>query len=95
MFAVTVLFAIKPECIDDFMPLMHANARRSLQEEPECHQFDVCRGSDPCQVFLYEIYTDRAAFDLHLASDHFQAFDKAVSAMVASKSVQLFEEVTQ
>ena len=39
-------------------------------------------------------YTDAAAFDAHLSSDHFKAFDARVAQMVASKSVATYAQVT-
>lgn len=95
MYAVTVSFLIKPTQMDHFLPLMVENARLSKENEVDCLQFDVCRGDDADMVFLYEIYTDRAAFDLHLQSAHFKTFDAAVRDMVAHKCVRLYDEVTQ
>ncbi|MEP4032395.1 putative quinol monooxygenase [Roseibium polysiphoniae] len=94
MFAVTVTFKIKGGEMPNFLPLMENNARLSLERERGCHRFDVC--TDPCredEVFLYEVYSDRAAFDLHLASDHFLSFDKEVSEMILNKSLATFERV--
>ena len=87
MYAVTVTFQIKPGQMAAFMPLMQANARTSLAAEPECHQFDIATDpARPDEVFLYELYTDAAAFDAHLASAHFQSFNAEVGAMIASRS---------
>lgn len=91
MYAVTVTFRIEPSKMEAFLPLMLNNARMSRDSEVGCLQFDVCREGD--EIFLYELYTDRAAFDLHLASDHFKSFDAAVGDMIASKEVRLFDEV--
>lgn len=91
MYAVCVTFKIHPGQMDDFLPLMIANARTSRDEEAGCQMFDVCVRDEG--VFLYEIYDDRAAFDLHLASAHFKSFDASVAPMVASKQVALFDEV--
>ena len=41
----------------------------------------------PTHVFLYEVYRDRAAFDLHLASDHFRQFDQRSRDLVIRKTV--------
>lgn len=80
--------------MDGFLPLMKANARTSVEDEPDCHQFDVCRSlADENEIFLYETYTDRAAFDAHLASAHFQAFDQEVSEMVAAKTVDFLQRL--
>ncbi len=95
-YAVTVTFQIKPDRFDDFMPLMLTNAEVSHLEEDGCHQFDVATDPNyPNEVFLYEIYEDRAAFEAHLASDHFKAFDAAVDHMIAGKTVRTFEKVVQ
>jgi autoinducer 2-degrading protein len=91
MYAVAVTFDIQPGQMNRFLPLMIDNARTSRSIEPGCQQFDICRNGDT--VFLYEIYDSRAAFDDHLASDHFKSFDAAVARMIAQKQIDLFEEV--
>ena len=96
MYAVCVSFKVKLGQMADFLPLMQANARTSLQEEQDCLQFDVLTdAAKPDDVFLYELYTDRAGFDAHLQSAHFKAFDAAVQAMIAAKDVQTWTGVTQ
>jgi quinol monooxygenase YgiN len=96
MYAVCVKFDLKDGQAASFMPPMRANAQTSLRTEAGCLQFDVL--SDPAKpdsVFLYEVYSDRAAFDLHLASDHFQRFDAATTNMIVAKDIQTWAEVTQ
>lgn len=89
MHVVIVDFEIDPAHWDAFLPLMLAQAANSLAKEPDCLQFDVCTEPDaPHRVFLYEIYGDAAAFDAHLASDHFKTFDAAVAPMVRAKTVR-------
>lgn len=96
MYAVCVMFQLKPDCMGDFMPLMLENARASLDAEPDCHQFDVATDPErPDAVFLYELYSDRAAFEVHLASDHFRAFNATTREMIAKKAVTTWPEVTQ
>ena len=91
MFVVAVDFRIRPECVDAFMPLMLEQAGNSLSKEPGCRMFDICQSEeDPEQIFLYELYDDRAAFDLHLASDHYHAFNSAVADLTAEKRVRFF-----
>ena len=91
MFVVTVTFGIHAKHAAAFLAAVQENARLSLEQEPECHRFDVAVGEGgPEKVFLYELYTDRAAFDEHLASAHFKAFDAKVADWVASKDVQTF-----
>ncbi|MEX0277872.1 MAG: putative quinol monooxygenase [Ruegeria sp.] len=93
MFAVTVIFTLKPGMREAFIPLITENASTSLREEAGCHQFDICLGDDPQTVFLYEIYDDSVAFDVHLESAHFRSFDAAVADMIDAKTVHTFSEV--
>lgn len=73
MYVVIVDFRIKPERLEEFMPLMLENARASRETEKGCRVFDVCADTkDRASVFLYEVYDDRAA----------------VAPMVASKAVR-------
>ena len=96
MYAVVVLFKIKAESAARFANLVLANAKLSLDEEPKCHQFDVCFNAEkPEEIFLYELYTDKAAFDTHLASDHFLSFAKKTADMVESKELRLYADVVQ
>jgi quinol monooxygenase YgiN len=91
VYVVTVTFRVHPVRADEFLAAMRENAVTSLASEPGCHRFDVAIGEDgPTTVFLYELYSDRAAFDAHLASAHFKAFDRAVADWVAEKSVQTY-----
>lgn len=94
MYAVVVTFQIHPDQIAAFLPPMLDNAATSLAQEEGCHRFDVCTDPDhPNEVFLYELYTDRAAFEAHLASVHFRTFDTHVAPMIASKTVQTYAKV--
>lgn len=94
MYAVCVLFQTKPEAREAFMVLMRQQARNSLEREPGCKRFDICTDpSRPDDVFLYEIYDDAAAFDLHSKSDHFLQFDATVADMVTAKTVDTYGAV--
>ena len=91
MHVITVVFEIKPEHADEFRVAMEENARLSLELEPGCHQFDVAFGiDDPTVCFLYELYTDKAAFDVHLGMAHFKSFDAKVTPWLASKTVHAY-----
>ncbi|MEP2031460.1 MAG: putative quinol monooxygenase [Paracoccaceae bacterium] len=95
MYAVVVTFQIELARMAEFMPAMRHNAATSLKGELECHHFDVCTDPDrPGEVVLYELYTDRTAFESHLASAHFKAFDAVAAPMITSKVVHTYSEVT-
>ncbi|EBA11126.1 putative quinol monooxygenase [Roseobacter sp. CCS2] len=94
MYAVIVTFQVVADEMPAFMPLMRKNAAMSLAQEAGCHQFDICTDPmHPDDVFLYELYTDRPAFDLHLASDHFKVFDAKTKPMITAKVVRTYQDV--
>lgn len=89
MFAVSVLFEVDDRHLPEFMDAVHRQARNSLDVEKDCRQFDICvDNKDSHRVFLYEIYTDKAAFDAHLKTDHFSDFDQQVKSWLVSKKVE-------
>ena len=91
MYIVTVEFDLDPRSVTPFMEAMLGNARASKTLEAGCRQFDVCVSEeDPAKVFLYEVYDDRAAFEAHLATGHYKAFDVSVRAWVRSKRVRFY-----
>ena len=88
MYLVAVTFDIHAGHTEAFAARVARQAADSLTE-PGCQRFDVWQApGDPARVFLYEIYNDRAAFDAHLASDHFKAFDAEVAPWIADKKVE-------
>ena len=94
MLAITVEFDIVEEHFESFLALMRENARASHSLEASCRQFDVCIDPErPNTVFLYELYNDRAAFEAHLASSHFQRFDVAVRGMVVAKRIRSLQRI--
>lgn len=94
MFVVTVNFKIAPEFETDFAAAMLQQAKNSIEREADCHVFDVCVASnDSASVYLYEKYTDAAAFDVHLASEHFKTFDAMVAPWLVSKTVNTWTEL--
>lgn len=96
MFAVIASLTLKEGALDRFLSPIILNAATSLSDEKGCHQFDICSDPDrPNEVILYELYTDAAAFDVHLNSDHFAVFDAATADLIASKDVRTYRKVRQ
>lgn len=89
-YAVTVAFDLVDGALPEFHRQVSENASLSVEREPGCLRFDVLtpleEGASP-QIFLYEIYADRAAFDGHLASDHYKSFDQMTRSLVRRKTV--------
>jgi len=94
MLAVCVDFEIDPESLDTFLTIIKNNASDSLANEVGCHQFDITQDPDnPTKIFLYELYDDAAAFDLHKKASHYLEFNRLVSEMVTAKSVRLLKKI--
>jgi quinol monooxygenase YgiN len=93
MYVVTVKFTIDPRQWASFLPQMLQNAEKSRAEEPGCQQFDVCIDGNASSVFLYEIYESRAAFDAHIESAHFQAFDEATRPMIVDRTITTWQRI--
>lgn len=94
MFVVVVDWAVEPENAGIFSDMLEAQARISLQVEPACRQFDICRDVNrPGQFLLYEVYDDAAAFDLHLQTPHFASFSDQAAPLTLSKQVRTLERI--
>jgi len=86
---ILVDFKVRPADHEKFARLITENAAASVKNEPGCRQFDVLipEGIATGQFVLYEIYDDQAAFDAHLKSQHFKAFDAATVGMVVDRKI--------
>ena len=72
MYCLILKTQLQPGSYDQFMEAMAVNAASSVRDEPGCLVFDVVRdGTDPDLVYLYEVYTDEAAFEYHTTTQHF------------------------
>lgn len=94
-FAITVSFELFEGAFPEFHRLVSENAASSVALEPGCLRFDVLtpEGAARPHVFLYEIYADRAAFERHLATDHYLAFDRRTQPLVRRKTVHSFRVI--
>ncbi len=94
MYVVAVEFRAVADRVQDLREALCRQARNSLVRERDCHGFDVCQDpDDPARFFLYELYSDAAAFDVHLASAHFHDFDATVQPWIESKTVRVWTRV--
>lgn len=93
MFAVCATLALIPDHFPAGLALLRRQAANSLDREPDCHRFDLCIDAARHTVFLYELYSDAAAFDAHLKTPHFATFDAAIGPMLADKQVATYPEV--
>jgi len=94
MLVVVVEFTVRAEFIERFLKRVMQQAQDSLQLEVDCHVFDVCNCFEKKgHVLLYEVYTDKTAFDVHLASAHFHHFNNAVQEWVSDRQLSTFERL--
>ena len=88
LFVVVVEFRLKEGAQSQFRRLIETNADASVRNEPGCLQFDVLEPEgEGDRVLLYEIYSDKAAFDFHLRSEHFRTFASHSEPLCLGKSI--------
>ena len=94
MIAICVDFEIDPTNLDAFLSIIQKNASESVANEVGCHQFDITQDTEnPTKIFLYELYDDAFAFEVHKKASHYLEFNQFVSEMVMSKSVRLLQKI--
>lgn len=94
MYVVLVEFTLHQQHFEAFKSRVRQQAKDSLDLEADCHVFDVCISAERDNyVLLYEVYSDKAAFDTHLASAHFHDFDATVRDWVDDKKVAILERL--
>ena len=71
---------------------------RAVRQEPGCVTFVAYEARDtPGRFYLYEVYTDAAAFASHLQTDHVHAFISAIPDLSTGgpgSLIQLNEVIT-
>ena len=96
MLAVCVNFGIDPESLDAFLLSIQWTASDSLKNEVGCNQLDITQDpQNPSKIFLYELYDDAAAFELHKKASHYLEFNDAISGMVNKKSIRLLKKINR
>jgi autoinducer 2-degrading protein len=95
-YVIVVDFRINDGAKSEFRRLMDANAKDSCRHEAGCRRFDVLEFPEQDdRILLYEIYDDRAAFDVHVKSPHYLSFNKASAPLVREKKVLACELVCE
>ena len=88
MFVITVKFTTHEKDTEKFKTRILKQAKDSIELEEGCLVFDVCHDPKNINViFLYEIYTNKDAFDIHLNSEHYLSFNEQVTPWVSEKIV--------
>lgn len=88
MYSLILKTQLQPGSLEQFMDAMRVNAASSVRDEPGCLVFDVVRDrNDPDLVWLYEVYTDEAAFEAHMLTAHFLASRPLVEPLIVRQEV--------
>ncbi len=85
--ALVVEFHVKTERREDFIALMREHAKGTLEEEEGCLQFDVLLPNENGRVFLYEVYRDQAALEVHMGSARLARTRAAYEDMIESRTI--------
>ena len=86
MYVVVVFLEVKPARIEVFREHMKHWARRVMETEPGCLQFDVNEDPElPGSFLLYEVYTDEAAFKAHGETPQFAEHMQVIKDWLSSR----------
>ncbi len=82
MYSIFVTIDVTETDIDAFMNASYGDAEGSVRDEPDCLRFDIHRDTSVAtRFYLYEVYTDEAAFQCHLQTPHFLKWQAEVESM--------------
>jgi quinol monooxygenase YgiN len=89
MIAIVVELKVPSNATKDFRALAEGHARRCLEREPGCQQFDITQDpADPEQWLFYERYRDEAALDAHRKTDYLATFLAATKPHIADRKMR-------
>ncbi len=79
MYVIIAPIQIKEGKKKAFVEEMILDAKGSIENEPECLTFEIIQDPDDSnRIWLYEVYTDEAAFKTHTEAPHFIKWRDAV-----------------
>ena len=72
MHAIWGTVLVKPEHVQEFAENVRVHAQES-SKEPGCLRYDAIQDAeDPTIFYLYEVFTDREAFDTHNGTERYK-----------------------
>lgn len=76
---------VRPEHLDEYMRYAAEVGEVSLRTEPGVlTMYAMAEKEDPCRITILETYASRAAYDSHIASEHFRRYKQGTLHMVRS-----------
>jgi quinol monooxygenase YgiN len=87
-FVIWAVLDVKPEEFDEFRKAALEDAADSVGKEKDCLQFNVLVPSGrKDRIALFEVYTSKEAFDVHMQTPHFKKFIAAAETATTGKDV--------
>jgi len=81
-----VTITLKPGTRDKFVEVVKGHRGRVLDREPGCHRFDVLIPEEnEDEICLYEVYADKAAFDLHVGTEYMATYREQTADMTVDR----------
>ena len=81
---------IFPELLEDYLTFAKEDGTVSMATEPGVIDlFSMQDKSDPCKVYILEVYADWDAYQAHLQTAHFKKYKEGTASMV--KSLKLID----
>jgi quinol monooxygenase YgiN len=84
MHVLIVTIQIQPNHREEFLEALIEDARGTDEEESGCLRFDILEDvEDPNRIYLYEVYADDAAVEVHRKAPHFLKWKSATQSWFA------------
>ena len=92
MIAILVELRVPAKGATEFRALAEQHARRCLEREGGCLQFDISQDSaDADQWVFYERYRDQAALDAHRKTDYLPKFLEATKPHITDRKLRILD----
>ncbi len=77
---------VQPDKVDAFLAAVTLDGQGSTREEPGCLRFDVYQNiNKPNELYLYEVYVNKAAFEYHTRTPHLATWRDTVKDWFAGE----------
>ena len=94
MYVIAVELTVEPENAGPFRERISKHAENSRKEEG-CVRFDVAEDEKQAGRFLvWEIYQDRAAFEVHTQAPYLAEFREAIDPILTSQNLTTLNLLT-
>lgn len=82
---------VYPEYLDEYIKYATEVGETSLQTEPGVlTMYAMSEKDNPCIITILETYSSQAAYESHIASDHFKKYKEGTAKMV--KDLQMIDQ---